>query len=202
MEKILRAWCCLNYRPPAVGSKLPALNCEWQFPRLDSWEMPAVRWHVETARRPALRGTAIALNHLSNGWLYLFLTILVLILQGWAAWHVIWLALLSLVIAHSVYPFIKSYIARPRPIDRDPTLTSLVNPFDAYSCPSGHCMTAVAVFIPIGFGLSTTVLPLAILALLIAWARLAAAHHYPTDLISGVVLGTSIAVPICWAFPY
>jgi undecaprenyl-diphosphatase len=93
--------------------------------------------------------------------------------------------MLSLVIAHSLYPLGKSYIGRPRPIDRDPTLTSLVTPLDAYSCPSGHCMTAVAVFIPIGFSLSTTVLPLTILALLIAWARLAAAHHYPTDLISG-----------------
>jgi hypothetical protein len=35
--------------------------------------------------RPAFRRAAIALNHLSNGWLYLFLTFLLTILQGWAA---------------------------------------------------------------------------------------------------------------------
>ena len=47
----------------------------------------------------------------------------------------------SLGIAHALYPWVKSYMARLRPMDRDGALESLLKPLDRYSCPSGHCMT-------------------------------------------------------------
>jgi undecaprenyl-diphosphatase len=57
-------------------------------------------------------------------------------------------------------------------------------------------MTVTCVLIPV-----TTALPhlgaiAGALWLLVAWARLAAAHHYPSDLLAGTVLGAAIAWPI------
>jgi undecaprenyl-diphosphatase len=178
----------------------PPIRSAWKLDRLDAWEMPVVRWQVSTVRQPPLRYVALALNHLGNGWLYLALAIILFLSKGWAAWQAIWPAIVSIAIAHGVYPIIKSHVARPRPIDRDPTLAPLIVPLDAYSCPSGHCMTAVAIFTPLALMFPQTLVPLSILAVLIGWARLAAAHHYPSDLLLGGILGAGIALPVSWPF--
>jgi len=177
--------------------KRPArLDCllEW----LDRYEIPIVRMQAAVARKPGFRAAAIAVNHLSNGWLFVLCGIGLLTFLGGSAVPMVWTALLSLAIAHGVYPIVKSYIARPRPMDRDTELESLLRPLDRYSCPSGHCMTATALSIPIVFVMPGTMLVFILLWLLIAWARLAAAHHYPSDLILGGLLGGVVAWPISY----
>jgi len=149
-------------------------------------------------QRPPLRVTAVALNHLGNGWLYIYLAIILFCMQGWSATRVIWSAGVSAAIAHGVYPVIKFRVQRPRPIERDPTLVRAAAPLDAFSCPSGHCMTAVAVAVPLALTFSQAILPLSLLVLLIAWARLAVAHHYPSDLLFGAVLGGGVGLPVSW----
>src|SRR5262249_55805129 len=160
----------------------------------DAWELPAVRWQASTLRRPALRHLALALTYLGNGVLYPPLVVIVVVALGWDAWHGILPAVVSAGIAHAVYPFIKSAIARPRPFDRDAKLTPLLPPLDVYSFPSGHCMTAAAVVTPLAVMHPHTLLPLAAVILLVAWARVATAHHYPSDLVFGTALGTGIAL--------
>ncbi len=97
-------------------------------------------------------------------------------------------------------PLIKSYVARPRPIARDPTLIETVSPLDVYSCPSGHVMSAVAVFIPLSVGYPGVTSALSVLAVLIGWGRLALGHHYPTDIILGALLGATITIPLTLYF--
>jgi undecaprenyl-diphosphatase len=77
-----------------------------------------------------------------------------------------------------------------------------VTPLDEHSFPSGHCMTMAAVFVPLGLALPQLIFVLGIVAFLIGWARLAAAHHYPSDLVSGAALGAAIALPISWALAF
>jgi undecaprenyl-diphosphatase len=172
-----------------------------RFETLDDWEMPMVRRQVAAASRPAVRSLAVAINHLGNGWIYIPLALIVFATQGWDALRVAWAAVTGALIAHCVYPTIKTYIARPRPIDRDPTLTrTVIAPLDAYSFPSGHCMTAMTAVIPLSIAYPGTILPLSGAVLLIGWARLALGHHYPSDLIFGAALGAAISVPVSWYF--
>ena len=172
-----------------------------RFETLDDWEMPMVRRQVAAASRPSVRSVAVAINHLGNGWIYLLLAMMVFATQGWGALHVAWPAITAALVAHCVYPTVKTYIARPRPIERDPMLTrTIIPPLDAYSFPSGHCMTAVAAAIPLSIAYPRTILPLSAAVLLVGWARLALGHHYPSDLIFGAVLGTTISVPVSWYF--
>ena len=172
-----------------------------RFETLDDWEMPMVRRQVAAASRPSVRSVAVAINHLGNGWIYIPLATIVFAAQGWGALRVAWPAVTAALIAHCVYPIIKTYIARPRPIDRDPMLMrTIIRPLDAYSFPSGHCMTAVTACIPLSIAYPRTILPLSAAVLLIGWARLALGHHYPSDLISGAVLGGAISVPVSWYF--
>ena len=171
------------------------------FETLDEWEMPMVRQQVAVASRPAVRSLAVAINHLGNGWIYIPLAMIVFAAHGWGALRVAWAALTAALIAHCVYPTIKTYIARPRPIDRDPKLMrTIIAPLDAYSFPSGHCMTAVTAVTPLSIAYPAAILPLSGAVLLVGWARLALGHHYPSDLVVGAALGAAIAVPVSWYF--
>jgi undecaprenyl-diphosphatase len=81
-------------------------------------------------------------------------------------------------------------------MDRDGALESLLKPLDRYSCPSGHCMTVAALSLPIGFVMPGFAPALVALLVLIGWARLAAAHHYPSDLVLGTLMGYGVAWPV------
>jgi undecaprenyl-diphosphatase len=170
-----------------------------RFDALDALEMPLVRRQVATASRPSLQRAAIAINHLGNGWIYLSLAIIVFVSEGLGGLRVALSAAAAALTAHCAYPLIKTHFARQRPIVRDPTMMlQSVPPLDVYSFPSGHCMTAVAVFVPLSIACPNVALAFAPMVLLIAWARLALGHHYPTDLVCGAFVGVASAVPPAW----
>jgi undecaprenyl-diphosphatase len=191
-------------RRGAVSAALAASKPprQWPFHNVDAWEMRIVRRQAERLRRPALRKTAIVLNHLGNGWLYPIVALGLFLLMGSRAWRVIAPTGLALAIAHSIYPLLKRYAARPRPIESDPAFVPVVAPLDAYSWPSGHCMTVTIAFTPIALEFPATAPGLIVLVLSMAWARLAVAHHYPSDLICGILLGSAIALPLSWHLLY
>ena len=57
-------------------------------------------------------------------------------------------------------------------------------------------MTAIAFGVPLGYAFPGTLPAIGLFLLIIAWSRLALAHHYPTDLILGGVIGAAVATPI------
>ena len=79
------------------------------------------------------------------------------------------------------------------------TAVKLAQPLDRYSFPSGHCMTFAAVLFPVSLAWPGMFAGLLALWALIAWARLASAHHYVSDVIAGTTLGIVVAWPICGA---
>jgi undecaprenyl-diphosphatase len=167
------------------------------FRRLDAREARFVRVVMSYSRgRPRLHGVNAFLNLMGNGWLYLPLAILVPLLKGWQSWRFMLAASLSVVAAHSLYHWIKLRLARLRPYDVDPTLGATIKALDKYSCPSGHCMTAAAVGIPLALAFPPTLPAMAFIWLLIAWSRVSLGHHYPTDLLLGGLIGAFISVPI------
>lgn len=163
---------------------------------LDSYEIPIVRKQTQLVRNPALKILAILFNHLGNGWVYPLWVGGLLIFEGSKAIPLVIVASVSLSLAHLLYPKIKSFIARPRPIDRYPDLCQLLKPLDLYSCPSGHCMSAAAISIPIMMVLPNLTIFVLLVWFLIGWARLATGHHYPSDLLIGGVMGSIVTWPI------
>jgi undecaprenyl-diphosphatase len=167
------------------------------FQYCDARELPLVRGAVQATLRPAVRITTLWFNHLGNGWLYPLLAPLLIWAQGRDSWRLLLATTLSAAIAHLVYPVIKRRLARRRPCDYDPALALAlpVKALDYYSCPSGHCMTATAVYLPIGIAFPAVAPLLLITWLLIAWSRMALAHHYPSDILLGAMLGCAAALP-------
>lgn len=166
------------------------------FDWLDGREIRFVQKQVALTKSPEFRTFALVINYLSNGLIYILVGVLLLVALGWPALPIVFAALLSVGGAHLIYPLIKSFLKRPRPMDRDQALEALAPPLDLYSCPSGHCMTTVATAIPIAFVLPKLSLIFIFMLILIAWGRLATAHHYPSDLVLGGLLGGAVAWPV------
>lgn len=167
------------------------------FMSLDAQEARLVRIFVAKSNgHPKLLRIHAFLNHMGNGWLYLCLIVLVLLLRGWQTWRFLLAGSVSVIVAHSFYPWIKRYLARQRPYDFDPTLASTIKALDKYSCPSGHCMTAAAVGVPLAIAFPSTTLAIVIAWLMIAWSRISLGHHYLTDLLVGTTIGAAISLPI------
>lgn len=166
------------------------------FAWLDLREIRWVQSQNTLTRHPFLRGLAVQINRLGNGWMYIPLSIGLILAEGRRGLSVFELGGISLLLAHIIYPFAKAFTARPRPFETG-SVRALCTPLDHYSFPSGHCMTACAVFVPIGVYYPYTIPAMLGFLLLLAWAQIACAHHYPSDLISGAALGSVIALLVC-----
>jgi undecaprenyl-diphosphatase len=169
---------------------------QYSLARLSAVELFLVHRVARTARPRFARSSAIALSWLGNGWVYLALGIASIVAARMDAVPVLAAGLLNALVLHCVYPFIKRCVARPRPYQRDATLVSLLPPLDQHSFPSGHAMTLPAALVPLAIQFPQTTGLAFIACLLMAWARLATAHHYPSDVAVGTMLGISVSYPI------
>lgn len=162
--------------------------------RLDLAEIGFVRTVVCSSQGPILDRLTKALTTLSNGWMYAI-----------ALWPLIFhersrvtvmVALLCLALSFVPYYLIKPSLARLRPFQRHPELDRGIVPLDQFSCPSGHVMSAIAFGLPLAYSYPPATLAVAAVILFIGWARIAVGHHYPSDLLLGLIVGFSVALPI------
>lgn len=160
-------------------------------------EQAIVRFVVQGSRRPTICRITSAINRLGNGWLYFGVLALVVALETERAFRPTLAAGLSLLVAFACYAWIKPRLARLRPCDADPAANSGIAPLDKYSFPSGHCMTASAVALPLLLSFPGAQLAIFAVGVVIAWSRLACGHHYLTDVVAGTILGAVVAAPIC-----
>jgi undecaprenyl-diphosphatase len=158
-------------------------------------DLAAVRLISCTAQPTVGRASAVVISKLGNGWLYPILGLIIFEYLGRAGLRVVILAGLNAGFLHCLYPYIKRRIGRPRPFRVDPHLRSLVAVLDEHSFPSGHVMTLSGVLVPIVLVWPTAAISAATLLLVMAWSRIATAHHYPSDILGGALLGIVLACP-------
>ncbi len=157
-------------------------------------EIEKVRWFTRQLDRAGVRPFALVINRLSNGILYVLIGVLFWLAFGVAS--AVLAAAAALALGHTVYPVIKRHYRRRRPFQFDRSVPSLLPPLDDHSFPSGHMMSCVAVTIPLCVAVPAMVPGAIAILLIVGWARLAAGHHYPSDLAGGGMLGALTAMPI------
>ena len=89
---------------------------------------------------------------------------------------------------------LKNIVARPRPCWIDETINMLIAVPKDYSFPSGHTFASFAAAVSVFLYYKKAGIAAVILAFLIGFSRLYLFVHFPTDVLSGAVLG------ICAAF--
>jgi undecaprenyl-diphosphatase len=159
-------------------------------------DLQAVRIASHTARSSRGQRYAVGISKLGNGWLYPFLAALILADWGLSGYRIIMLSTANAALMHCFYPIIKQRFHRPRPFSVDPKLPSLLATLDVHSFPSGHVMTLTSVLVPIVILWPATAILAVLLACCLAWARVATAHHFPSDVFAGAVLGVGVGYPI------
>ena len=132
------------------------------------------------------------MSKLGNGWLYLLLVPLALAELEQRRISGMLTAVANIAVSHSIYPWIKRRIRRIRPFRSDPSLHSLLRTQDEFSFPSGHTMTLAAFMMPVVYLSPVLWGPCLIMLIVMAWARVAAGHHYPTDVFAGAAMGGAI----------
>ncbi|MFZ0819131.1 MAG: phosphatase PAP2 family protein [Candidatus Acidiferrales bacterium] len=168
--------------------------------RMDKLEAPIVRRIASVSRRLSLFHVSVLVNRMANGWMYLIVGALMIGLKGWQSWRPAAAGLISVGLCQILYRIIKRAIARRRPCEADSALSSPEKPLDKYSFPSGHCMSAVAVAIPLGWAFPAVIPVMIFVVLLIGWARLSLGHHYPSDIIMGCLIGAGISLGVTALF--
>jgi len=164
--------------------------------RCDQWEIGLVRRAVQSLSSPGLKTFCGYVNSLAAGWIYAVIGLTLLGLQVVPARRLLFVAGLAAAIAHMIYPILKSRIARLRPFEFDSSLNLSMKALDRYSCPSGHIMTATVVAIPLGHTFPMFLPGIVCIWGVIAWARVSSGHHYPSDILLGALLGSSVSLPI------
>jgi undecaprenyl-diphosphatase len=166
------------------------------FSRCNRWEIGVVRKAVQSVSSPGIRKVCKSVNSLAAGWLYAAIALTLLWLQVVPALRLILVAGVAATIAHTIYPIVKSRLARLRPFEIDSSVDLSMKALDKYSCPSGHIMTATVVAIPLAKMFPILLPAIVCVWTIIAWARVSSGHHYPSDILLGALLGSFISLPI------
>ena len=153
---------------------------------------------ARSIRSVPLRHLAVGATRAANGPIYIAIAFLIAGLLDAESFPGILAGGVSLAILHSVYTPLKKLVARSRPFtvmaNLEPTLPAL----DQHSFPSGHAMTLTAVLISLPAANYWIAAMYLCLWLLVAWSRIAVAHHYFSDVIGGSILAMVVAYPISW----
>ncbi len=163
------------------------------FLRLNCAEMPMVAKVVDYSQRKPIRVLLSSINFLFDGWIYALLLLFLLLEREW---RLLLVSVFAVVISFAFYFLTKPRLARTRPCHLAQNRAIYSRCLDRHSFPSGHCMTLTVLGVLLSWNYHAFIPLLLELLLLLCWARMAAAHHYPSDLIAGTGIGLLVAVPL------
>lgn len=128
-------------------------------------------------------------THLGDGGILWILLALVMIIS--VKYRKKGLSLASALIIEAVICnlLIKPLAARVRPYDINTAVQILIQKPKDYSFPSGHTGASFAAASALFFSKDRLWIPVALLAILIAYSRLYLYVHYPSDVLAGMILG-------------
>lgn len=142
----------------------------------------------------------VFITHLGDhGLIWVLLSVALLFTKKYRKWGI--LALLALLCGHILgNVIIKPWIQRPRPFSFVPDMTLLIPPPTDFSFPSGHTMSSFIAATVFFFMDRKMGLLAYCLAALISFSRLYLYVHFPSDVLSGAILGVLLAWGLCLLF--
>lgn len=149
--------------------------------RVHRWRAP--RW---------IRLWMICATRLGDGWLYYALAAVLLLAGGPLRYAAVASAAASALVGIAVFQLLKRASGRQRPCALEPHCWANMPPPDQFSFPSGHCITAFAVAVPIGLFCPNLMAPLLFLAVSIAVSRVILGMHFLSDVIAGCLIGAGL----------
>lgn len=169
------------------------LEREAIFTRVNQLDIYLCLFANKVCQRRLIKPLFVSVSRLGNGVFWYILIAAIPFVYGFNFLHVSIRMLLAGLAGLLIYKLIKSVTERPRPYKTNSNITLGTAPLDQYSFPSGHTLHAVGFtliavyYIPV---LGWVLIPFTIL---IALSRVVLGLHFPTDVIAGSVIGSSVA---------
>ncbi len=156
---------------------------------IDFFDRQMFDWCLQRKHRDTMINGSRWISRSADGHLYAVALLLAVALSQWSLVQVL---LLGFIIERVVYFILKNCLKRRRPQQAIPSFTSVVQPSDQFSFPSGHTSAAFfvlsvsAIFFPILFNV------LLIWAVGVGMSRVVLGVHFPTDIMAGAILGYGV----------
>lgn len=153
-----------------------------------------LRWALQDATPARTRRVWRVITHLGGARFTVAVSLAPLAIGG--AWREGALhALAILVFSHLAVQLVKRTVGRPRP-SRGISCEALIAEPDRFSFPSGHAAAAMSVALGYATVSPSAGAPLAMLAIIVGFSRVALAVHYPGDVVAGQ--GLAIVTALVW----
>ncbi|MEQ3696083.1 MAG: phosphatase PAP2 family protein [Pseudomonadales bacterium] len=156
-------------------------------------------WVLQRTNRQAMIRAALLTSKSGDGPLYAFAAAVSLLFDEF---DLFLLLIAAFALERTLYTVFKKGFKRNRPANILKNYKSLVIPSDEFSFPSGHTSasflmaTLISVLVPVTFPLFY------IWALAVGSSRVILGVHFPTDILAGATLGTSVALITLNLFGY
>lgn len=164
------------------------------FEKVDTFEYSTCLYFNRLSHQIAVGRFFSVVSRLGDGVFWYILIALLPLLFGYEGLVVGCGMLIAGVANVSLYKYLKSILVRERPYISFTDLECGTPPLDRYSFPSGHTLHAVC-FATITTYFFPALWAIAVpMAALIAASRVILGLHYPSDVIVGALIGSSIAM--------
>jgi undecaprenyl-diphosphatase len=164
------------------------------FQSLDEYELSLCLFFNSACRRTSIKRFFSVVSRLGDGilWYALILSLpLVLGTEGLPLFaHLAAMGLGNVVL----YKVLKHSLGRNRPFIRHKEVSLGAPALDWYSFPSGHTLHAVAFTVVIGAAFPLLTAALVPFTILVAISRVILGLHYPSDVLAGCLIGSSVAL--------
>jgi undecaprenyl-diphosphatase len=126
----------------------------------------------------------------ADGYLYIFSAIMFALFQRW---DIVKILAVGFACERILYFLLKNLLKRNRPQQSIPGFTSVIQPSDQFSFPSGHTSAAFLMMGLLSAFFPAVIIPLLIWATWVGISRVMLGVHFPTDTVAGALLGYSIS---------
>lgn len=135
---------------------------------------------------------ALVVSATADGWFYALLVPVLLLARPDTAREMLQLSLAAFVFERSCYFVLKNTFRRNRPQQALAGFTAAIKPSDRFSLPSGHTSAAFLFVTLLCVFVSPLLSPLYLWAAAVGASRVILGVHFPSDIVMGAALGTSV----------
>ncbi|MDM3870442.1 phosphatase PAP2 family protein [Porticoccus sp. W117] len=160
---------------------------------IHQFDVKAFMWCMRRKHLALWSRLSRGVSFTADGYFYPLIAIALLLLSGPGGERAFWVILAAYGVERSIYFALKNGLKRDRPAEALPEFKSFIIPSDKFSLPSGHTSAAFLMAGILCHLFAPLVWPLYTWASLVGASRVFLGVHFPTDILAGAIMGSSIA---------